>query len=116
MRSSELETGLSSSNDPMEVEEDTVAFSTREVRAFFALEEKCGLDVETLFRFRNRFQFPVRVKVRCPCKEEQACHFSSKEVCFYEAAFLSGLRFLVHPFIMKLLNNYKIPLRHLMPN
>ena len=57
VRSSELETGLSSSGDP--VEGDTVVSSPREVRAFYALEEVCGLDADTLGRFKNRFQFPV---------------------------------------------------------
>ena len=55
VRSSELDMGLSSSNDPMEMEEDTVASGPREVRAFSALGEECSLDVETLSRFSNRF-------------------------------------------------------------
>ena len=116
VRSSELETGLSSSDDPMEVEEDTAASGPREVRAFFALEKECGLDVEILSRFSNKFQFPVRVRVHCPYKKERACHFLPGDVCFYEAIFLSGLRFLVHPFIIELLNHFKIALRQLMPN
>ena len=53
VRSNELETGLSSSNDP--VERDTTVSSPREVRAFDALEEVCGLDGETLSRFKDRF-------------------------------------------------------------
>ena len=55
MRSSELETGLSSSDDPVEAEVDTVAFSRREVRAFHALGEACALDSDTLSKFRDRF-------------------------------------------------------------
>ncbi|KAL0014155.1 hypothetical protein SO802_001224 [Lithocarpus litseifolius] len=50
VRSSELETGLSSSDDPMEVEEDTAASGLREIMAFHALGEVCGLDAETLSR------------------------------------------------------------------
>ena len=53
VRSSELETGLSSSNDPVEVKEDTAASDQREIRAFHALEEVCGLDAETLSQFRE---------------------------------------------------------------
>ena len=53
VRSNELETGLSSSDDP--VEEDTTVFTSRVVRAFSALDEECGLDAETLSRFRDRF-------------------------------------------------------------
>ena len=116
MRFSDLETGLSSSDDLVEMEEDIVASSLKEVRAFSALGEKCSLDIETFYRFSNRFQFPERVKVRCPRKEEQAYHFSPREVCFYEAAFLCELRFPVHPFIMELLNHFKIAPWQLMPN
>ena len=53
LRSSELEMSLSSSDDP--VKEETAAFGLKEVRAFSALEEECGLDAKTLFRFQDRF-------------------------------------------------------------
>ena len=53
VKSSELETGLSSSDDP--VEGDTVVSNPREVRAFYALNEECGLDADTLGRFKDRF-------------------------------------------------------------
>ena len=86
-RSSELETGLSSSDDPIEMEGDTTAFSPREVRAFSTLKEECGLDAKTLSKFRDRFQFPERVRIHRPHKEERAYHFSPKEVYFYEVAF-----------------------------
>jgi len=114
VRSSELETGLSSSDDP--VVEDTVFSTLRVVKAFSTLDEKCGLDVETLSRFRDRFQFPNRVRIRLPRKAERARHFSPGEVCFYEATFQSGLRLPVHPFIMELLNHFNIALGQLMPN
>ena len=74
VRSNELETGLSSSDDL--VEEDTAVSTPRVVRAFSALEEECGLDTKSLSRFRDRFQFPERVRIRLPRKEERACHFS----------------------------------------
>ena len=102
VRSSELETGLLSSDDPIEMEEDTAASGLREVRAFSTLGEVCGLDGETLSKFRDRFQFLERVRVQLPHKEEQACHFSHGEMCFYEATFQCSLRFPVHPFIMEL--------------
>ena len=66
VRSSELETRLSSSDDPVEVEVDTVVFVLREVRAFHAFGEVCSLDDETLSRFRGRFQFPDRVRICLP--------------------------------------------------
>ena len=53
LRSSELKMSLSSSDDP--VKEETAAFGLKEVRAFSALEEECGLDAKTLSRFRDRF-------------------------------------------------------------
>ena len=56
VRSSELETRLSSRGDP--VEGDTTVSTPREVRAFYALGEVCGLDANTLGRFKDRFQFP----------------------------------------------------------
>ena len=104
VRSSELETGLSS-NDNL-VERDTTVSTVREVRAFHALEKVCGLDDDTFSRFRGRFQFPNRDRVRLPYEEEQACHFFPG----------SGLRFPVHPFIMELFGHFGIAPGQLMPN
>ena len=53
VRSSELETGLSSSDGP-EVDDTTVS-APRVVRAFHALEEVCGLDADIVDRFKDRF-------------------------------------------------------------
>ena len=116
VRSNELETGLSFNDNPMEVEADIAVSVPQEVRAFHTLGEVCSLDDETLSRFRGKFQFSERVRVRLPQREKRACHFSPKEVCFYEAAFLCGLRFPVHPFIMELLGRFDIAPRQLMPN
>ena len=114
VRSSELETKLSSSGDP--IEGDTVVSTPQEVRAFHALEEVCGLDANTLGRFKDRFQFPKRVRVHLPHEEDRAYHCFPGEVCFYESAFVCRLRFLVHPFLMKLLDCFGITLGQLMPN
>ena len=114
VRSSELETGLSSSGGPEGG--DTIVSAPRVVRAFHALEEVCGLDEETMSRFKDRFQFPERVHVRRPTSEDRACHFFPGEVCFYEAAFTCGLRLPVHPFIMELLGFLGIAPGQLMPN
>ena len=70
VRSSELETRLSSSDNPMGVEVDTAISNPREVRVFSILGEEYGLDIKTLSRFSQRFQFPERVRVRLPCAEE----------------------------------------------
>ena len=114
VRSSELEIGLLS-NDDLEGG-DTAVSAPRVVRAFHALEEVCGLDDETVGRFKDRFQFPERVRVRRPTNEDRACQFFPGEICFYEAAFTSGLRLPVHPFIMELLGFFDIALGQLMPN
>ena len=114
VRSSELETGLSSSGGP-EVG-DTAVSASRVVRAFPALEEVCGLDDDTVGRFKDRFQFPERVRVRRPTNEDKACHFFPGEICFYEAAFTCGLRLHVHPFIMELLGFFGIAPGKFMPN
>ena len=71
LRSSELETGLLSRDDPVKVEEYTAVSIPREVRAFHALGEVCSLDNETLSRFKGRFQFPDRARVRLPHGKER---------------------------------------------
>ena len=114
VRSSELETGLSSSEGP--IEGDTVVSVPRQVRAFYALGEECGLDADIVARFKDRFQFPARVRVRRPGLEDRACHFFPGEVCFCEAAFTCGLRLLVHPLVMELLGYFGIAPGQLMPN
>ena len=114
VRSSDLETGLSSSGDP--AEGDTPVSGPREVRAFYALNEICGLDDETVNRFKDRFQFPSRVRVRLPREEDRACHFFPGEICFYESTFTCGLRLPVHPFLMELLDHFGIAPGQLMPN
>ena len=104
VRSSELEIGLSSSGDP--VKEDTAVSTPREVKAFHALEEVCRLDANIVGIFKDRFQFPERVRIRRPNDKDRACHFFLGEVCFYEATFTCGLRLPVHPFIMELLDHF----------
>ena len=69
-----------------------------------ALLESCSLKEKHLNGFRKSFQFPKGTSIRLPCLGEKACNFAHKEVCFYEVDFLCGLHFLVHPFIMQVLN------------
>ena len=88
VRSSELEIGLSSSGDP--VKGDTAISTPREVRAFYAINEECGLDDDTLGRFKDRFQFPKRVKVRLPSKDERACNFFLGKCVFMSLPLLVG--------------------------
>ena len=72
------------------------------LHSFHALKEKCSLKIEVFNKFWDKFQFPNETRACLPKKGEKACAFAHEEVCFYEAAFLCGLRFSVHPFIMEL--------------
>ena len=74
------------------------------------------MDVNTLGRFKNRFHFLKRVRVRLPNKVDRACHFFTREVCFYVATFVCGLRFPIHLFLMELLDHFGIAPGQLMPN
>lgn len=85
-------------------------------KAFHALKEKCSLDKDTLFRFRDRCQLPNETRIRLPRLGEKVCSFTPGEVSFYKASFVTGLRFLVHPFIMELLYHLGIAPRQLKPN
>ena len=76
----------------------------------------CRLDVDTVDRFKDMFQFPKWVHVRQPNNEDRACHFFPGKVCFYEDAFICGLRLPVRLFIMELLGHFSIAPRQLMPN
>ena len=86
------------------------------VRSFHALKEKNSLKIEVFSKFRDRFQFPEGTRDRLPRKDEKACAFAHGEVCFYKATFSCGLRFPVHPFIMKLLHYLNLAPGQLMPN
>lgn len=84
-----------------------------ESRDFHALKEECSFDKDTLFSFRDRFQFLDETRIRLPYLDEIVCAFVLGEVCFYKAAFLSGLRFPIHPFIMELIHHLGLPLGNL---
>ena len=98
------------------MEGDTAVSAPHPVKAFYALGEACGLDANTVARFKDRFQFPERVRVRRPGSEDRACHFFPGEVCFYEAAFTCGLRLPIHSLVMELLGYFGIAPGQLMPN
>ena len=110
VRSSELEIGLSSSNESTNKDfEITVSKPSSSLKSssskpssfsssipFHAFSESCK-------SIRKRFQFPGGVVTRLPCSTQKACSFAHGEVSFYEATFSCGLRFPIHPFIMQLL-------------
>ena len=51
---------------------DTAVSAPRVVRAFHGLEDVCGMDEDPVSRFKDRFQFPERVRVRRPTNEDRA--------------------------------------------
>ena len=112
VRSSDLEASLSSSIGTGGVETDisisipssSLPSVSASPQSFHALKEECSLREDTFIRFRYRFQFPEETRVYLPRKGKKSCVFAYGEVCFYETAFLCGLRFPVHLFIMELLH------------
>ena len=116
VRSGDLERGSSSNVDgegdgvnittsaPFYVPSSSHPSAPAVPHSFHALKEKCSLKIEVFSKFRDRFQFPEETRARLPKKGEKACAFAYGEVCFYEAAFLCGLRFPIHPFIMEFLH------------
>ena len=124
----DLETDLSSGAGTVGVEMDTATSLPSSIpssshpfifdtsRPFHALKEECSLKRDTFRRFKDRFQFPKQTRARLPRKGEKSYAFAHGEVCFYEVAFLCGLRIPVHPFIMELLHYLNIAPRQLMLN
>ena len=96
VRSSELKTGLSSSEDQGVLE---VTSPSTPHKAWGIC---CSLKEKDEKRIRDRFQFLSFVKIRILDGGYKACHSYADEVCFYEVDFDSGLCFPVHSFIRKL--------------
>ena len=110
VRSSELETCLSSS-------EDRRALKVTSPSNFYkAWDVHCVLRGKDKGRIRSRFQFPSSVKVRIPSGDDRACCSYADEVCFYEANFVSDLRFPIHPFIRELFSHLLLAPAQLVPN
>ena len=87
VRSSELEIGLSSSNDSMDKDFEIVVSkplssskppSSLSLIPFHAFSESCSLEQRHLKSIRKRFQFPGRVITRLP--RPKACSFAHGEV------------------------------------
>ena len=119
VRSSELETGLSSNVESLSKVVDTAASkfpSSSSLCSLHSLLESCSLKERHLNGFRKRFLFPKGTSVRLPCLGEKACNFAHGKVCFYETSFLCGLRFPIHSFIMQLLIEFQIAPGQLVPN
>ncbi|KAL0008668.1 hypothetical protein SO802_010170 [Lithocarpus litseifolius] len=110
VRSSELETSLSLSEDHRALE--VTSLST----PYKAWDVCCTLKEKDEGRIRNRFQFPSSVKVRIPDGDDRACHSYADKVCLYGANFVSGLRFPIHPFLRELFSHLLLALAQLVLN
>ena len=104
VRSSELETGLSSSDD--RVSPEVTSPST----PYKAWNVPCALSGKDEKWIRDRFQFPDFIKIRILSGEDKACHFYVDEVYFYEVDFTSGLHFPIHPFVRELFAYFHLAL------
>ncbi|GFY86077.1 hypothetical protein Acr_04g0008150 [Actinidia rufa] len=62
------------------------------------------------------YSFPQGVRLRIPGDGETILSARQGEVAFYEAAFLAGLRFPIHPTIREILIHYQICPAQLSPN
>ena len=71
VRLSELETGLSSNDNPVEAGGDTTVSAPREVRTFHALDEVYGLDTDTLLGSRISFNFQIGSGLVCLAKRNE---------------------------------------------
>ena len=96
VRSNELETGLSSSDDHV------ISVVTSHSTLYKAWNISCSLMGKDEKRIRDRFQFPDSMRIRIPSDEDKVCHSYVDKVCFYEANFTSGLHFPAHPFVREL--------------
>ena len=96
VRSSKLKTSLFSSKDSgaFEVTSPSTPHKAWGIR--------CSLREKAENRIRDRFQFSSCTKIRIPNGDDKVYHSYSDKVCFYEADFVSGLHFLIHPFIREL--------------
>ena len=117
VRSSELETGLSSSGEstdkdfkivvskpPSSSKPSSSSKTSSPSIPFHALSQSCLLESRHLKSIGKRFQFPEGIVIRLHRPNEKACTFAHGEVSFYEATFSCGLHFPVLPFIMQLLS------------
>lgn len=88
VRSSDLETSLSSSEKTITQEMDTASSL---LLTFQSWKEKRGYlrkDYEkTRDRIIEKYQFPPLDLIRFPEVDERACTFLPEEVCFYESYF-----------------------------
>ena len=110
VRSIELVIGLSLSEDHGAFE--VTSYST----PYKAWGICCSLRGKDEKRIRDRFQFPSSIKIRIMDGDDRACHSYTNEACFYEADFINGLRFTIHPFTTELFFLLQLAPTQLVPN
>ena len=108
IRSSELEMGLSSSDNREILEVSSTPYKTWNIQ--------CALLEKDEKQIRDRFQFPDLFRIKISSDEDRACHSYADDVCFYEADFASGLRLPVRPFVRELFAYLHLALAQLVPN
>ena len=107
--SSELKTSLSSSK-----QDNSFEVLSKKI-SFKALRVLCTIKGTDESRIKKRFQIPL-VKIRIPGVSDRACSYFPNEACLYEADFISGLHFPIHPFIRELFHHLKLAPTQLVPN
>jgi len=110
VRSSDLETGLSSSYDHV------ISKATFVSSPYKAWTISCSLTRKDEQWIKDRFQFLDSVKIRIPSDEERACHSYANEVCFHKADFNNGLHFRINPFVRDLFSYLHLAPEQLVPN
>ena len=110
VRSSELETSLSLS-------EDRGVFGvTSPSTSHKAWGICCSFREKDEKRIRDRFQLLSSVKIRIPDDDDRACHSYVDEVCFNEVDFINGFHFPIHPFIREFFFLLQLASIQLVPN
>lgn len=69
-----------------------------------------------LERIRIAYHIPKTVEIAVPTYEFRATRPPVGWWCCYEDQMKGGLRFPLHPFLLRLLNHYKVPLAQVVPN
>lgn len=90
--------------------------SSSQPKPFHALDENCVLKEKSIRRFRKWFQFSSKINIHLSYPKEKSYAFAHGEVYFYEASFLCGLHFFIHPFILKLLDHLRVAPSQFIPN
>ncbi|XP_059652126.1 uncharacterized protein LOC132299481 [Cornus florida] len=75
-----------------------------------------SLTSQDLDRIRQTYSIPDSVALRLPSLDDRASSFYPTEICFYESAFIAGLRFPIPLFIRELLRHLNLAPTQLSPN